>query len=266
LIPLRDDTPNSRVPIVTWLLIAACVLVFVAQQQQGEGELHGLVSDYAMVPARVLGDGGSVAFDVELPDRHGGLRREHVELGPAAVPEWLTLLTCMFLHGSWLHLIGNVWVLFIFGDNVEDRLGRIRYLLFYLLSGAAASAAHLFSAPESPVPTVGASGAIAGVMGGYLLLYPHARVLALLPIGFFLYMTVLPAAVFLLLWFGLQVLQGMIASDQDGMGGVAWWAHIGGFAVGLVAMALLRLLGALRPAPALARLQAHRLRWRRGVR
>jgi membrane associated rhomboid family serine protease len=172
----------------------------------------------------------------------------------------------MFLHGSWLHLIGNVWVLFIFGDNVEDRLGRIRYLLFYLLSGAAASAAHLFSAPESPVPTVGASGAIAGVMGGYLLLYPHARVLALLPIGFFLYMTVLPAAVFLLLWFGLQVLQGMIASDQDGMGGVAWWAHIGGFAVGLVAMALLRLLGALRPAPALARLQAHRLRWRRGVR
>lgn len=179
------------------------------------------------------------------------------------MPEWLTLLTCTFLHGGWLHVIGNLLFLWIFGDNVEDRFGRVPFLVFYLVCGAAASAAHLVSNPASTVPTVGASGAIAGVMGAYLFLYPHSRVSMLIVFGFFVDVVVLPAPFFLGYWFLLQLLE---AGMTDGAGGgVAWWAHIGGFALGGSVAAALRFMAWLRPAPpavALSRRRYGRPPWR----
>lgn len=161
--------------------------------------------------------------------------------------DWLPLVTYMFLHGGLPHLLGNLYFLWIFGDNVEDRFGRLPFLLFYLLSGVAASAAHLLADPHSTVPTVGASGAIAGVMGAYLFLYPQSRVSMLVVFGFFVDVIVLPAPFFLGYWFLLQILQ---AWWSDGLGGgVAWWAHIGGFALGALVAAGLRLLAWLRPEP-----------------
>jgi membrane associated rhomboid family serine protease len=259
VIPLRDEIQPSRAPVVTWALIAICVLVFLLQQSQGDDLEEGITAEFAMVPARVLGD-EAVVLEMPVPDRYGRLRMERIDLPPAAVPEWLTLLTCIFLHGSWLHLIGNLWILYIFGDNVEDRFGRVLYLFFYLGSGVVASATHLLSSPGSPVPTVGASGAIAGVMGAYLLLYPHARVLALIPLGFIMQLMVVPASVFLGLWFLLQLLQGSLAGGGEA-GGVAWWAHIGGFVVGVVVALVLRGLGRLRPPPERRVLVSHRMHW-----
>ena len=249
MIPLRDDNPTTTRPVVTLAIIAACTAVFLLQGA-GQELLDDVTARFAMVPARVLGDA-----DVVLPiDRGRALR-----LPPAAVPEWLTLLTCTFLHGSWLHLIGNVWILWIFGDNVEERFGRVRYLIFYLASGVIASATHLLTQPQSPVPTVGASGAIAGVMGAYLLLYPHAKVLTLIPLGFILQMAVLPASLFLGLWFLLQVLQGVVTLGQDAVGGVAWWAHIGGFVAGMLVALVLRNRHRLSPAPRIVHLSTRRL-------
>src|SRR5262249_34301990 len=148
-----------------------------------------------------------------------------------AISPWWTLLTCMFLHGGWLHIIGNMWFLYIFGDNVEDRLGHFGYALFYLGSGVFASLTHLLTNASSTVPTLGASGAIAGVMGAYMVLYPHARVLTLIPIFYFIQILLLPAPLFLGIWFLIQAFQGTFAitSAKEGAG-VAWWAHIGGFA------------------------------------
>ena len=158
-----------------------------------------------------------------------------VENRPAAqsaVPPFLTPLTCIFLHGGWMHFLGNMWFLYIFGDNVEDRFGRWGYLLFYLASGVAASLSHLVTDPQSTVPTIGASGAIAGVMGAYLVSYPHARVLTLIPIFYIIRVEVLPAPIFLGIWFVIQLFQGVAAVTSVQTTGVAWWAHIGGFAVG----------------------------------
>ncbi len=168
-------------------------------------------------------------------------------MAPSAVPPWLTLLTCIFLHGGWMHFIGNMWFLFIFGDNVEDRLGHVGFLVFYLAAGIAASAAHLATNPASPIPTIGASGAIAGVMGAYFYLYPHARVLTLVPIFVILQMVVLPASVFLAIWFAIQFFQGIFSVGATQATGVAWWAHIGGFAVGLAVAFGLDQLHVLRP-------------------
>jgi membrane associated rhomboid family serine protease len=249
VIPLRDDNPTTSPPIVTLALIAACTAVFLAQGH-GDEVIDKVTARFAMVPARVFG--GDVTLTVPI----SAYRAIEVRLPPAAVPEWGTLLTCTFLHGSWLHLIGNMWVLWIFGDNVEERFGKLRYLLFYLLSGVLASATHLLLQPSSQVPTVGASGAIAGVMGAYLLLYPHARVLTLIPLGFILQMVVVPAWVFLGLWFLLQVFGTL---GGDGVGGVAWWAHIGGFVAGLVFAALLRNHHRLRGKPQVITLTARRL-------
>ncbi len=255
MIPLRDDNPTTTTPVVTLLLIGVCVAVFLQQQQAADGGFLDPVTErFSMVPARVLGDEPAV---LKLPV--GALRTARVELSPAAVPEWLTLLTCTFLHGSWLHLLGNVWILWIFGDNVEERFGRIRYLLFYLVSGVLASATHLLTQPDSAVPTVGASGAIAGVMGAYLLLYPRARVLTLIPLGFLLQTAVLPAFVFLGLWFALQVVQGVLSLGMRGAGGVAWWAHIGGFLVGALIALALRAADRLRPQPQQLALRGRRI-------
>jgi hypothetical protein len=159
----------------------------------------------------------------------------------------LTVLTCIFLHGGWMHFLGNVWFLHIFGDNVEDRLGHIGYLLFYLGCGVAASFTHLMTNASSEVPTIGASGAIAGVMGAYFLLYPRAMVLSAVPIVYFMEMVVLPAPLFLGIWFLLQFVSGALSITAMETTGVAWWAHIGGFAAGFVVALLLRATGETRP-------------------
>lgn len=254
MIPLRDDNPTTTKPVVTIALIVLCVVAFLFQGSSSSG-LDDVTAGLSMVPARVNGDSDVV---LRLPTMAG--RIERIELPSAWVPEWLTMLTCIFLHGSWLHLLGNVWILWIFGDNVEDRFGRLRYLLLYLGTGVLASLSHYLSEPHSALPTVGASGAIAGVMGAYLLLYPHARVLTLIPLGFLLHMTVVPAFVFLLLWFALQVVQGLFTLGNGGTGGVAWWAHIGGFVAGVAFALVLRFRDVLRPPPRVIALRGGRYR------
>lgn len=235
VIPLRDLIPARTTPLVNYAMIGICAVVWLLQVGN-----DSIVELFGMVPERVTGDGAR-----EIPWKESvGLDASGTEqyvirpMRPAAVPEWLTLLTCTFLHGGWLHFLGNMWFLWIFGDNVEDRLGHLGYLGFYLACGVVASGAHLLAGPDSPIPTVGASGAIAGVMGAYLHLYPRSQIIALVPLGIVMTTMVLPAPLFLLVWFGLQVFRGTIESAGPS-GGVAWWAHIGGFAVGyLVALAL----------------------------
>ena len=238
MIPLRDNIPSRTVPVVNYAIIGLCVLAFL--QQLGAPEL---TERLAMIPARVFGAGREVLIpDLDLVRTVFGVE-QRVTMRPvlaAAVPDWLTLLTCTFLHGGWLHLIGNVWFLWIFGDNVEDRLGHAGYAAFYLGCGVIASATHLLSSPGSPVPTVGASGAIAGVMGAYFLLYRGAMVVTLIPIVFYLHVMVIPAPIFLGIWFLLQLLQGSFALGDGQAGGVAFWAHIGGFAAGVATVLLLR--------------------------
>jgi membrane associated rhomboid family serine protease len=154
------------------------------------------------------------------------------------------MFSSMFLHGGWMHLIGNMWTLWIFGDNVEDRLGRGRFLLYYLVCGLVAAYVHYLTGPRSGIPVVGASGAIAGVMGGYFVLFPRARIVTLLPIFIFIQIVTLPAVVFLAFWFFAQLLNGMVATAASFGGGVAWWAHVGGFLAGAVMILPLR-----RPQP-----------------
>ncbi|MFK7739206.1 MAG: rhomboid family intramembrane serine protease [Planctomycetota bacterium] len=233
MIPLRDSIPAVRTPYVRNLMLVLCSAVFVLQQLSHSGLL---VFEYGMVPARVFGDGAII-----VRDAYG----RALQLPEAALPDWLTLLSCTFLHGGWMHFLGNMLFLWIFGDNVEDRFGSVAFLLFYLGCGVAASLAHALADATSVVPTIGASGAIAGVMGAYLFLYPKSRVLALIPIGFFLMDVVLPAPFFLVYWFGLQLLQGAI--DRGVGGGVAWWAHVGGFVVGAAVAGGLLLLERLQP-------------------
>lgn len=231
MIPLRDNVPSRTTPFVNYAMIAACAVVFLAQLLEGnDGET--LIERMGMIPARVLHPDRTVEIpDVEVVRTPRGLeeRITHRPAAPSLVPAWLTPLTCIFLHGGWMHFLGNMWFLYIFGDNVEDRFGHGTYLVFYLLSGVAASLTHLFTGPDSMVPTIGASGAIAGVMGAYFVFYPKARVLTVVPLGILLQTFVMPAPVFLGIWFVLQLVQGTF---QSGSAGVAWWAHIGGFVVG----------------------------------
>jgi hypothetical protein len=252
VIPLRDSVPTSRPPVVTWALIAICLGVFMLQLAEDSGGTE-ITERLAMIPARVTDPERPIDIAVgyeQVPSRRG------VKLVPvmrrAEAPPfspWLTLLTCIFLHGGWLHCLGNMWFLWIFGDNVEDRLGRGRYLLFYLGCGVLASLAHFFTDPHSSTPVVGASGAIAGVMGAYMVLYPHSKVLTLLPLGIFLELIVVPAPLFLGIWFALQLFSGTLSLGSVATGGVAWWAHIGGFAVGAAVALLLRASDHLRPEP-----------------
>lgn len=219
MIPIRDDAPRLTVPFVTWSLIAMNVAVFSYQFSLwlGSGlEERAFLAAYSMVPAHV----GSALTG-----------------GAPLLPSMLPLLTSMFLHGGWMHLIGNVWFLSIFGDNVEDELGHGVFLLFYLACGVIAALAQFLSDPGSAIPMVGASGAIAGVMGAYLIRFPRARVTVWLPIFIVFGPTfALPAFLMLTYWLGIQVMSGWSAGDQ---GGVAWWAHIGGFVAG-VGLVLLR--------------------------
>jgi membrane associated rhomboid family serine protease len=157
-------------------------------------------------------------------------------LDPATAP-WLTALTSMFMHGSWFHIVGNMWFLWVFGNNVEDSMGRVRFLVFYLLCGLAAALAQVATDPASAIPMVGASGAISGVMGGYLVLYPQVRVFCLVFLGFFVTSIALPASMMLLYWLALQFVSGLAAFGGEG-GGVAFWAHVGGFVAGLILVKL----------------------------
>jgi membrane associated rhomboid family serine protease len=234
MFPLRDDIPIRGIPWVNYVMIGLCTVVFVAQAtapQEGEQ----LVFQYGMVPGRVTGAlpaGETVTVTVGPPGR-----QEQLQVPPPAVPAWLTLATCMFLHGGLMHYVGNMWFLYIFGDNVEDRYGAVGYVLLYLGSGIAASLVQLVSSPSSPIPTIGASGAIAGVLGAYFMLFRHARVMTLMPLGVFTQIIAVPAPFFLGLWFVMQLVSA--AGSEAGSGGVAFWAHVGGFVTGVAATWLL---------------------------
>jgi membrane associated rhomboid family serine protease len=209
MIPLRDENPPLTTPVVTRGLILLNLLVFVFELALGP-ERGAFVVDWAVIPARVVA----------------------VLSGHEPVAALGTLLTSMFLHAGWLHLIGNMWYLWIFGDNVEDRFGHVRFLAFYLAGGVTSAAMHVAIYPGSPIPTVGASGAIAAVLGAYAVLYPRARVVTLVPIVFFLQIVSLPALLVLGLWFVFQFFSGAFALGGAG-GGVAWWAHVWGFLFGI---------------------------------
>ena len=223
MIPIRDDTPRFSTPFVTYFIIALNTLVFLFElsvSEQGRGALNSFIYHFGVVPWR---------FDHVL----------------AAWPAssltglFLPILTSMFLHASWLHLIGNMWFLWIFGDNIEDYLGHFSYLLFYLVCGFAAAVTHILLNAGSRLPSVGASGAIAGVMGAYFVLYPKARVMMWFPPIFFFH---LPAWLVLGYWFFMQFLSGAatsIAETSQTNGGIAFWAHVGGFVAGVVLVKVL---------------------------
>ncbi len=207
MIPISDQNPTRHTPIVNYLLIAANVLVFLFFLTSGTNQ-EALVYEFALIPA-------SFTTSIDLGDIRD-------------------IFTSMFMHGGWAHLLGNMLYLWIFGDNVEDRMGSFNYLLFYLAGGVAASLAHIVTNPGSQIPTVGASGAIGAVLGAYLVLFPQSRVLTFIPIGFFMRLTLVPASILLGLWFILQLFSGVLSLGGPDVGGVAFWAHIGGFAFGAV--------------------------------
>lgn len=227
MFPLYDDNPVRRPPVVVWALIAVCVLVFLWQVSLGEQEGQYAIYALGMTPAVLFG--------------HAELSRE-LQL----VPAWVTPFTSMFLHGGWLHLGGNMLYLWIFGNNVEDSMSRPRFLVFYLLCGVAAALAQGLVNTSSEIPIVGASGAIAGVLGAYLVLYPRARILSLVFLGWFIRLVELPAMLVLTLWFVLQLAQGFVSLATPGVQTVAFWAHVGGFVAGLL---LIRLFVARTPSP-----------------
>ena len=221
MFPLRDENPTELTPIITYVLVMANVAAWLLLQGAGTpGALEASVCTYGTIPGEITGalsEFGGIDFGDGMSCAFGGLT-------------WGSLLTSMFMHGGWMHLIGNMWFLWIFGNNVEDSMGHIRYIVFYLLCGLAASGAQVLSNPDSPIPMVGASGAISGVMGGYLLLYPRVRVTTLFIVGL-IFVRPLPAWVLLIYWFVIQVLSGAMSPAEGG--GVAFWAHAGGFIAGL---------------------------------
>jgi len=207
MIPIRDQIPTHRTPVVNYLLIAINIIVFVLMFLAGSAQ-ESLVYQFAMIPSN-FADG--------------------VDVGDV-----LDIFTSMFMHAGLAHIAGNMLYLWIFGDNVEDRLGHAKYLAFYLFGGVLAALAHLFTNPGSQIPTVGASGAIAAVLGAYLVLFPQSRILTFIPLGYFMRLTAVPAIIVLGLWFILQLFSGVTSLGGPDVGGVAFWAHIGGFVVGML--------------------------------
>jgi membrane associated rhomboid family serine protease len=212
LIPLKDDNPTRIQPVVSWVILAACVMVFLWQFSLGPQAGRDAVYALGMVPAVLIGQ-------AELPS------------DVALVPPVATLVTSMFLHGGWMHIIGNMLYLWVFGDNVEDAMGHWRFIAFYLICGIAAALAQLALDPSSEVPMIGASGAIAGLLGAYLILHPKAHVLVLIPLGIFTQLVRIPAMIVLGLWFALQLFN---QATSGGGAGVAFMAHIGGFVAGML--------------------------------
>jgi membrane associated rhomboid family serine protease len=212
MFPISDDNPRIETPMVTWSIIAVCVLVFFWQLSLGINGREIAIYEFGMIPARLF---GRAELDPEL----------------VVVPAWSTVFTSMFMHGGWMHLGFNMLFLWIFGDNVEDSMGHARYLIFYLACGTAAALAQAVVNPDSTVPMVGASGAISGVLGAYLLLHPHATIRTVIFLGLFVTMMHLPALIVLGLWFLMQLVSA--ALSNSGAPGVAFWAHVGGFVAGM---------------------------------
>ena len=219
MIPLRDDNPTSITPFVTYAFIAACVLAFLWQMSLGDKGFEAAVLALGVTPAILLGD-------ARLPP----------EL--YLVPPVATVFSSMFLHGGFMHLAGNMLYLWIFGNNIEDSMGHVRFVIFYLLCGVAAVLAQAWPNPDSTIPMIGASGAISGVLGAYLLLFPRAHVLVLIPLGVFTRLVPLPAMFVLGFWFVLQLINSALADGAQG--GVAFGAHIGGFVAGMVLIPLFK--------------------------
>ena len=214
MIPIRDINPSRTFPVVNVTIIVICSMVWLYEWSLSrkilmtvQGQVSALdvfIRQFGLVPAEI----------VERP---------------------YTLLTHMFLHGGWFHIIGNMWFLWVFGDNVEDRLGKLKYVIFYITTGLVAALTQTFISllfGGGHVPMVGASGAVSGVLGAYMKLFPHARVLALVPVFFFMTFMEIPAVIFIGLWFFIQMVNGVVSLPMVGLGGVAWWAHIGGFLAG----------------------------------
>jgi len=204
--------------VVTVTIIVINVLIFLYQASLPREALEALVRWYGVIPAR------------DLP---------HLLAHPFSVDAYTPFVTAIFLHGGWFHVLGNMLYLWVFGDNVEDSMGRGRFILFYLLVGFAGSLAHIFANPDSSMPTIGASGAVAGILGAYFISFPRSRVLALLPLFIFFTLVEIPAVLFLILWFGMQLLSGVASLAVTGQT-VAWWAHIGGFLAGVLLIRLFR--------------------------
>jgi len=207
LFPIKDSIPSNSFPFVNWAIIFLNIFVFVKMLQMTGNQSNLFMFEYGLIPKRLFVESASLT----LTDRY------------------LPIFTSMFMHGGFMHIIGNMYFLFIFGDNIEDRLGHVRYFFIYIMFGLAAAFSQVIMFPESVVPMVGASGAVAGVMGAYLVFYPRAKVKTLIIIIIFITIAEIPAFIFLLLWFGFQFLNG----TGGGHGNVAWWAHIGGFIAGL---------------------------------
>ncbi|MGH7319410.1 MAG: rhomboid family intramembrane serine protease [Candidatus Rokuibacteriota bacterium] len=230
MFPYRDENETQRSPYITIALIALNVVTWLLVQGAGATRpLARAVCDLGLIPGELT---GLVPPGARFPMGEGlvcvtdpGRQVSH-------------LLTSMFLHGSWMHLLGNMWFLWLFGNNVEDSMGRARFVVYYLLSGLAAAALQVAVSPSSGVPMVGASGAISGVMGGYLVLYPRVRVFTMVPIGFMLTSIALPAWLMLVYWLAIQFVSGLTAIGQKEGGGVAFWAHVGGFVAGVVLVKL----------------------------
>lgn len=242
MFPLYDNNPTSRTPLVTYALIAINLLVFLWMSRLPELPQQLFVYQHGFVPARVVQLSQPhpifVPIDVAVVTPGWGQHIEHkaIELAPKPGQIWLSLLTCMFLHGSWSHLLGNMWFLWLFGNNVEDRLGPFWYVAIYLIGGLIGSGAHWATDPNSTTPIIGASGAIATILGAYAVTWPWARVSCLIFLVVFVTIVDVPALVVLGAWFVMQVLE---SGRHTATANVAWWAHIGGFLAGMVLMPLL---------------------------
>lgn len=215
MIPIRDTIPSRRKPIVTRNIIVANIFVFIVQFIVPDNQISGLIYHFGFIPRD---------FNHMLQNQ------------PISALFYYPFITGAFLHGGLFHLISNMWTLWIFGDNVEDRMGHSRFLVFYLLCSIAANFAHFMFNAASPIPAIGASGAIAGVMGAYLILFPYSRIVTLIPLFFIPYFIDIPAILYLLVWFLTQIYSGAVHTLTDGrlVGGIAWWAHVGGFIGGII--------------------------------
>jgi membrane associated rhomboid family serine protease len=218
MIPLHDDNPTSIKPLVSIIFIVLCCLVYFWESSLGS-QVEQAIYSLGVIPAILL---GSQSLPVEI----------------AMIPAWLTIFTSMFMHGGWMHLGGNMLYLWIFGNNVEDSMGHVKFVIFYILCGIAAVFAQVIPNPGSTIPMVGASGAISGVLGAYMLLYPHAKVLVLIPFGVFSRTMRISALYVLAMWFGLQLFSSIGSGSQQG--GVAFGAHIGGFIAGMLLIPFFR--------------------------
>jgi membrane associated rhomboid family serine protease len=207
MFPLYDTIRSRKFPFINLTLIVANVLAFLYEIRMEPSTLEGFIFTWGLIPSNFLSDPSS---------------------------GWVNIFTSMFLHGGWFHIINNMWVLFIFGDNVEARMGGLRYLVFYLFGGTAAGLLQTYVLPFSDVPMIGASGAVAGVLGAYLILFPHSRIASIVPLFFIFTLIEIPAFIFLLFWFVSQIYSGLFAVEGGGGSGIAWWAHIGGFIFGVL--------------------------------